>query len=248
MPSFASNFQGPLVKLRARNSALPTTESNLNALNTILVVQSVQLAGGAKLDITSSSASDASAGTGARTIEIYGLAPDYTFQSEILTLNGNTIVQSAKSYIRVFEIAVITAGSGLTNVGDIYVVKTGTGGTYTAGIPGTLTSAFIKAIAGDNFGLSGLWTTPAGTTYSLISLALSSRGQAGTVKLKHGYFDNGLTYPQLKIDFTPADPVAVSYPVPLITIGEKEDFYFTGLAATAGAFVSCEAIFVKQGS
>lgn len=248
MPSFASNFQGPVVRLRARNSAAPTTEANMNAYNTLLVKQSVQLATAAKLDVTSSSASDVAAGTGARTIEIYGLAADYTPQSEILTLNGNTIVQTAKTYLRVFEIAVLTTGSGLANAGDIYVVKTGTGGTYTTGVPGTLTSAFIKALAGDNFGLSGLWTAPAGTTYSLSALAISARGQSGTVKLQHLYADNGLTYPQIKVDFAPANPISAPFPVPLVVINEKEDIYFTVLAATAGALVSVEAFLIKQGS
>lgn len=246
MPDFSSNFNGPIIRFRARNRAAATTESNMNAFNTILVKQPVQLATAAKLDITSSNAADAAAGTGARTIAIYGLAADYTQQSEVLTLSGNTIVQSALAYKRVFEIAVLTAGSGLANAGDIYVVKTGTGGTYTTGVPGTTTGAFIKALTGDNFGLSGLWTCPAGCTYSLNALAMSARGQSGTIKLLRCYPDNGLTYPQLEINFAPADPGLAKFPVPVITVNEKEDLYFTVLSATAGALVSVEAFLTKQ--
>ena len=247
MPSFANNFNSKIVKLRARNSATPATESVMNSFNTSTVKQSAQLPTAAKLDITSSNTADAAAGTGARTIEIYGLAGGYTFQSEILTLNGNTIVQTAKSYLRVFEIAVLTAGSGGVNAGDIYVVKTGTGGSYTGGVPGTVTGAFIKGLAGDNFGQSGWWTAPAGKTFSLMGLGLSSRAQAATVKLYQGFNDNGLFYPSLKIEVSPANPVFAYPPVPFLVIPEKTDLYFSNLAAAANGFVSVDAFLIQQG-
>lgn len=248
MPDFSSNFVGPMTRLRGRNPALPTTESNINAFASSTVRWNSIFDAAYQLDISSSSANDTAAGTGARTIDVYGLDKDFNFIKETITLNGQTKVTTALSYRRVFEIVVVTAGTGFVNAGDLYVVKAGTGGTYTGGVPGTLTSAAIKALAGDNFGLSGIWTAPRGTSYSLMAIGLSARAQSGTIKIWHGYpADNGLAYPSYKIDFAPANPYALISPAPLVVVNEKEDVYFTGLAATAGGFVSCYAQFIQQG-
>lgn len=249
MPDFSSNFVGPVVNLRARSPAIPTTESLMNAFASSVVRWASVFDAAYQLDISSSSAADAAAGTGARTIDVYGLDKDFILLKETVTLNGQTKVTTVGSFRRVFEIVVATAGTGNANAGDIYIVKAGTGGTYTAGVPGTLTSAVIKGLAGDNYGLSGLWTAPRGTTYTLAALALSARAQSGTVKLQHGYpTDNGLVYPRYKIDFAPANPTFAPIPAPVLVIREKEDVYFTALCATAGGLASVEAVFIKQGS
>ena len=168
--------------------------------------------------------------------------------TETVTLTGQTKLTGSVLFRRVFESVVQTAGSGLANAGDIYVVKTGTGGTYTNGVPGTLTGGAVKVLAGQNFGLSGIWTCPAGYSYTLSGLALSARGQAGTVYLYHGYpNDNNLAYPSMKIDFTASGtPALQNIQAPLIVFNEKEDLFFNGLAATAGAIVGVEAILVQQ--
>lgn len=69
--------------------------------------------------IVSSSANDASAGTGARTVEVQGLDSSYAFTSETATLNGTTAVTLTNSYLRVFRAKVLTAGSTGYNEGDI---------------------------------------------------------------------------------------------------------------------------------
>lgn len=249
MPDFSLNFIGPMPRLRGRNSALPATEAQINAFNTNAFRWDTVFDAAYALDISSSSTDDdgSPVGTGARTIEIYGLDKDFIFQKETVTLNGTTIVTTTKTWRRVFEIVVQTAGGGFANAGDIYVVKTGTGGTYTTpGVPGTLTSAAVKALAGDNFGLSGIWTAPRGTTYTLAGISLTARAQSGTIKVQHGFpAGNGLVYPSLKIDYAPGMPV--SAPANLIVVNEKEDIYLTGLAASAGGFVSVVAQFIQQG-
>jgi hypothetical protein len=83
--------------------------------------------------IVSSSAADAAAGTGARTVTIYWMnAAGTTIGTETVTLNGTTavnLVTSTKCFIE--KIVVATVGSGGANAGTI-TLFTGTGGTGTA--------------------------------------------------------------------------------------------------------------------
>lgn len=79
-----------------------------------------QLTSGAALEAVSGSANDAAAGTGARTIRVQGLDASYLPFAETVTLNGTTPVALANtSAIAINSVEVLTAGSGLTNAGDI---------------------------------------------------------------------------------------------------------------------------------
>ena len=71
------------------------------------------------VEVLSSSAADAAAGTGARTVEISGLDSNFALQSETVTLNGTTPVDTAGTYTRVHSVRVLTAGSGGENAGTI---------------------------------------------------------------------------------------------------------------------------------
>jgi hypothetical protein len=84
------------------------------------------------MNLTSASTDDvATSGTGAWTIEIDGLDANYDEQMETLSLNGQSDVATANSYIRIHSLSLKTAGTGGTNAGRIYL---GTG-TNTAGVP-----------------------------------------------------------------------------------------------------------------
>jgi hypothetical protein len=86
----------------------------------------------AQRSISSSSANDSSAGTGARTILIKYLNNAGIFLTETITLNGTTPVNTVATDIRYIEqIDVLTVGSGGTNAGTItlFVGTGGTGGT-----------------------------------------------------------------------------------------------------------------------
>jgi hypothetical protein len=86
------------------------------------------------VEALSDDANDTSAGTGARTIQIWGLDANYDEQTEVISLNGTTAVDSANTYIRVFRAKVLTAGSGGTAAGTITVRVDG-GGSTVAEIP-----------------------------------------------------------------------------------------------------------------
>lgn len=79
-----------------------------------------QLTSGTALEAVSSSANDTAAGTGARTILVQGLDEDYVPFQETVTLNGTTPVALANtSVVAINSVRVLTAGSGLTNAGNI---------------------------------------------------------------------------------------------------------------------------------
>lgn len=124
-----------------------------------------------QMTVSSTSANDTSAGTGARTIVVQGLDANYNEVSETVTMNGQTAVTMTASLIRINYAYVLTAGSGNSTAGDIYI---GTG-TVTAGVPAT-TYDIIKFDY--NTTITGSWTVPAGYT-AYVSQGLFSAGQAG---------------------------------------------------------------------
>ena len=75
-------------------------------------------------------------GTGALTIQIYGLDENYDEQNETVNLNGTTSVNTVNSYTMIYRMIVRTAGSGGQNAGDI-TATAATDGTVTAQITAT---------------------------------------------------------------------------------------------------------------
>lgn len=197
------------------------------------------------LDITSTSTADAAAGTGARTIRIFGLDFVGNPLSADVTLNGQIIVTTTKLFWRIFGAIVLTSGTGRKNAGDIFIVKTGTGGTYTTGTPGTLTSGVLKMLAGENKAMSGIFTAPRGSVYRLIQLILNDRVQVGKFELTHAA--ERLTVPvlpfaALTID-TPVSQSGLFVPPAIITLNELEDFYVKATMGAASGAVSFVAGF-----
>lgn len=114
------------------------------------------------MTISSADANDTSAGTGARTVTVYGLDANYLEISETLTMNGQTAVTTANSYLRVNKILVRTAGSLGYNAGNIYL---GTG-TVTTGVPAVihLQISYSANYLGECSSLACIYTIPAGKT------------------------------------------------------------------------------------
>ena len=202
----------------------------------------VTFATAAKLDVTSSSVADASAGTGARTVMIYGLDFDGNPLVETLTMNGQTIVQTVESFWRIFGVKIVTAGTGRKNAGDIYIVKTGTGGTYTTGVPGTLTSLILKMLVGLNVATSGMWTCPRGFTYALDHGVVQSRVIAGRFQIWHGNERGAvvdLPTPVTDIDLAVSGPSTISFP-PNFVLNELDDIYFKATMTAASGIISAD--------
>lgn len=107
-------------------------------------------------NISSTSSSDSSAGTGARTVMIYGLTSWSALDpvTEIVTMNGTTNVPTTNAYVNICSFRAITFGSSKTNAGIIRA---------TAQVDNTVTSQMaigagqslnaVCAVPAGNFGL-----------------------------------------------------------------------------------------------
>lgn len=123
------------------------------------------------MKISSGSADDAAAGTGARTVLLTGLDGNYNVISETITLNGQTPVNTVNLFFRINGFAVTSVGSGATAAGTIYVGD----GVVTAGVPATV---FDQIPVGWNTRQTATYTIPAGYTgytgYSRLTFAQAS--------------------------------------------------------------------------
>jgi len=119
------------------------------------------------LTVSSSSTADTSAGTGARTVQLYGLDTGYNEIDEIVTLNGQTAVNTTNSFLRINRMIVRSAGTGEQNAGVVYA---GTG-TVTSGVPA---NKYATVAVGDGQTLMALWTVPAGYTAYLYQTDISA--------------------------------------------------------------------------
>jgi hypothetical protein len=126
------------------------------------------------LKISSGSASDTAAGTGARTVVVNGLDANYNEISEIVSLNGQTAVNTVNSYLRFNEMLVLTAGSGGTAAGVLYAGV----GTVTTGVPATI---YGQAPLGYNASDQAFWTVPAGYTAYINSATWSSSNTTANI-------------------------------------------------------------------
>ena len=107
-------------------------------------------------DITSSSALDTAAGTGARTVLLEGLDENWEAATEVIPLSGVATVSSTTTFVIIHRMMVQTAGSGGANAGQI---------TATAQVDGTVTAQIstganqtLMAIYGIAAGKTGLLT------------------------------------------------------------------------------------------
>lgn len=113
------------------------------------------------MNIASGDAADKgtpTAGTGARTIEIFGVDANYIPISETVTLNGTTNVLTTNAFLRVNRMRVASVGSGGVNAGAI---------TATASTAATV-QASIPADSGSTFKCQ--YTVPAGYTAFIRSI------------------------------------------------------------------------------
>ncbi len=119
------------------------------------------------MTVSSDSANDAAAGTGARTVYITGINGTGGEVDEIVTLNGTTPVSTTHQYSEINRAIVLTAGSGGANAGALYVGS----GVVTAGVPATV---YGHIAVGENQSLMGHWTVPADHTGFIIKGGISS--------------------------------------------------------------------------
>lgn len=117
--------------------------------------------------VVSNNVNDASGGTGARTVTVSGLDADWLDQTETVTMNGTTPVDTVGSYIRLFRAYVEESGSGETNEGEITIAQ-------------KVTTAVVFGTIEPEYGQSNIcaYTIPANKTAYLYSWDASINGNA----------------------------------------------------------------------
>lgn len=100
-----------------------TNDAVGTAMETVSETQGLlsYLAAAEKLKVSSNSTLDDTGGTGAVTVDLVGLASDYTVLTDTITMNGTVSVETNETFLRVFRATVATAGSTGANVGIIEV-------------------------------------------------------------------------------------------------------------------------------
>jgi hypothetical protein len=186
------------------------------------------------IKISSTNANDTAAGTGARTVSIYGLDANYNQINETVTLNGQTAVNTVNSYLRVFHLAVVTAGSGEAAAGTIYA---GTG-VVTSGVPAVVYSVYTTG----NGSTAAIWTVPAGYTAYITGYASgysnASATANGTISLAIRPFGSVFdTISQLRVSNGVQGWIAFQFP---IAVSEKSDIEIRAVSSAASSGVTAE--------
>lgn len=189
------------------------------------------------LGIASSSANDAAAGTGARTVRVTGLDANYNLLQEDVTLNGTTKVATVGTYLRVNKLEVLTAGSGGVNAGDVYAADTSD--TFTAGVPQTSTKIFARIAVGLNVTQMACYTTAAGENL-VLTMVLAQLGdftttvKYGKFRMKVQKFGAAAKFYSLAQVSSAGGTHAMEFESGIIDIPEKSDISFQAIASAAG--------------
>lgn len=132
------------------------------------------------LEILSSSANDAAAGTGARKVVIQGLNASCAEINEEVTLNGTTPVALSTQFFRIFRVFVSESGSYAnqstpSQLGTITIRGAGGGDTW-------VTIPLLNSTFGVAQSLIGAYTVPAGKTAYILSQTITvDSGKSATV-------------------------------------------------------------------
>ena len=134
-----------------------------------------------------------SGSTGARTVLVRGLDENWNLVQEIAVLRGQTAVTLTKVKLHPFLAQIMTAGTGATNAGIIYVGY----GTVTTGVPAT--KVIGVPTTGVNQSRIGFMPVPNGYKAILVKAGASSAGTSagivgGLYKLFNGVWTTGFTF------------------------------------------------------
>jgi hypothetical protein len=198
------------------------------------------------LKVSSSSTADTSAGTGARTVQLYGLDANYNEINETVTLNGQAAVNTTNSFLRINRMSILTAGTGGQNAGVVYA---GTG-TVTSGVPA---NKYATIAVGDNQTLMALWTVPAEHTAYLLqkdlTVATAQNNKYATVRLVAR--PNGKVFQIRDKHVLDNNVLHQKYDIPL-KFEEKTDLEVRCVGDSAGANIAVSAaldiVYIKNGS
>jgi len=176
------------------------------------------------LEILSSDANDAAAGTGARTVEIQGLDANFAEQTQTVTMNGTTAAAITGTWMRVFRARVTESGtyasqSAGSHAGTLTVRVAGAGATWAT--IGLTTASFPMGQTE-----IGAYTIPAGKTAYLLASTISVDKNTDAIFQLFARPFNGAWNLKGQTG-TFGTPFTYQYPVPL-KFEEKTDLEIRG--------------------
>ena len=141
---------------------------------------------GQTLYIVSTSASDTSAGTGARTVRVVYLDSAGLQTFATYTMNGTTPVSMGTGFTFIQWAEVATVGTGTTSVGNISISSTNGAA--------TVATTFEFIAAGGNRSLSGRYKVPSNSHAHMLDWSAAAISATMDVRLRVDTFaDNGLS-------------------------------------------------------
>jgi len=112
------------------------------------------------VNVASTDAADAAAGTGAQTVRVHGLNSSGAYATEDVSMNGTSNVSTVATFLVVFRLEVLTVGSGATNAGAISATGATSSGIYAYALAGEGTSEqATHAVPASTVGLLKSWRT-----------------------------------------------------------------------------------------
>jgi len=171
-------------------------------------------------------------GTGAWSVLIEGLDADFREISEVVLLDGQTGVSTTKQYIRINRMSVLTAGTGKSNAGHIYIGS----GDVTAGLPAVV---YNLIDIGYNASTTAHYTVPAGYTAYLAEGVFTAGQSAGSTEIRGKLVTmppNGIRYTAAVVAINNGS-VAYDFRYPL-AIAEKVDISAAAFGASNNNVVS----------
>jgi hypothetical protein len=178
--------------------------------------------------ITSSDGNDATAGTGARTVEVQGLDQDYNLATETINVDDSA---SQTTFIRVFRAIVKATGSGGQAAGVISIRSAASGS-------GTLLAQIQKVGTGGGASLGqtfmAMYTVPAGKTAYLTQWTVGAGGQNAdtTCFFAARPFNDG-AFNSKDIIISAGQQFSKNYKIPL-QFTEKTDLEIRGFTSSSG--------------
>lgn len=198
---------------------------------------------GAEIVTVSGGANDvATTGTGAWTVQIWGLDANYAEQTEVISLNGVTLVDSVNSYIRMHRMRVTTAGSLGWNDAAITCAQKVTTAVVFAVLPAQYNSTMIAA-----------YTIPAGKTGYITNwfAGLSGRNNADCqVRLRKRPFGAAFQVTEeISVKGTSTSIFTRNYATPKGPLSEKADIFIESDTDTnnTGVAAGWDMILVEDG-
>ena len=157
-----------MVNIEGHDESLTTTRTTIHpTATTANIDQSVIAATPAVVGVASTdNAADTAGGTGALTVRVFGLDSSGDAQTNDVTLNGTTAVNTGSTFSAVNGLRTLTTGSSNSNTGTIWV---GTG-SFTAGVPAV---KMFSMQGGFNVGHTAYYVVPTGKTLYLRELTLT---------------------------------------------------------------------------